>query len=201
MVISDLKMPGIDGFTLVNTIQKSDQLRGVPVLILTSSDDRDDHIQNLEAGAAAFMRKPWDKDVLFAHVRRLAAQKQRHFSLEQASRTDPLTGLANRRHGVARIDEEMIRSRRYDRPMAVVLLDIDHFKKVNDTLGHAAGDDVLRQVSARLRGISRVTDIVVRWGGEEFLFIFPETTLEAAAAIVDRFRENLAQQGVDAHHR
>ncbi len=191
VVISDLKMPAIDGLTLVNTIQRAGQLRNLPILILTSSTADEDHVRNVEAGAAAFMTKPWNEKVLIATVRRLAEQKVRTDSLEEASRTDPLTSLANRRFGVDRLNEEIARSRRSGDGLAVALLDIDHFKRINDTLGHGAGDDVLRQMSDKLREVSRLTDVVVRWGGEEFLFAFPGTALEDAAMIVERFRVHL----------
>lgn len=197
VVVSDLRMPGVDGLTLVNTLQNSDKTAMLPVLILTSSEAREDQIQNLEAGASAYLQKPWDPDVLLAHVRRLAAQKRSHAKLQRASRTDPMTGLANRRHGTNRIDEEITRARRYGRGMTVALLDVDHFKNVNDTFGHATGDEVLKAVAERLRSISRETDVVIRWGGEEFLFVFPETNLEAGAAIVERFRAHMEAAPVE----
>lgn len=196
VIVSDLRMPGIDGLTLVSTLQGDRGLAGVPICILTSSTDLDDHVQNLEAGASAYIQKPWTEEVLVATVKRLALMRDRTSRLEQASRTDPLTGLSNRRHGDATLREEMERSRRYERPMAVALLDIDHFKGINDSLGHAAGDEVLKWVAAELRAVSRRTDTVVRWGGEEFLFVFPETVLDEAAGIVERFRGHLATHPV-----
>ncbi len=196
VIISDLKMPGIDGLTLVNALQEDGDLSGIPICILTSSTDLDDHVQNLEAGASAFIQKPWKEEVLVATVRRLARVRESTSRLERASRTDPLTGLSNRRHGDATLRQEMDRSRRYGGAMAVALLDIDHFKSINDSISHAAGDDVLKWLARELRAVSRKTDTVVRWGGEEFLFIFPETNLDEAAAIVERFRSHLAETPV-----
>jgi diguanylate cyclase (GGDEF)-like protein len=196
VIVSDLRMPGIDGLTLVNTLQNAQDLQLIPVCILTSSTDMDDHIGNLEAGASAYIVKPWNEDILVATVKRLARQKEKQTALRHASRTDPLTGLANRRSGDARLTEEIARSRRYGRDMAVAMIDIDHFKGINDRLGHAAGDEVLEFVSAELRSVSRETDLVVRWGGEEFLFVFPETAVQDAALIVERFRAHLASRPV-----
>ena len=90
-----------------------------------------------------------------------------------------------------RLNEEIERARRYGRDLSVVLLDIDHFKQVNDTLGHQAGDEVLQAVASQLGALSRSTDCVIRWGGEEFLFVFPETTTDEAAGIVERLRAHL----------
>jgi len=192
VVVSDLKMPLVDGCTLVTTIQASAELSSLPVVILTGSTEKQDHLANLEAGAAAYLSKPWDDEVLTATVRRLAKQKNRQVELERDSRTDPLTGLNNRRFGVDRLTQEIERCRRYGGTLSVAMIDIDHFKRINDTLGHAAGDDVLVKVAAELRGASRSTDIVLRWGGEEFLFAFAQTDITLAAGIVERFRAKLA---------
>ena len=163
VIVSDLKMPGIDGKTLVKTVQHSSDLAVIPVYILTSSTDVDDHIQNLDAGASAYITKPWNTDVLVATINRLASLKQRQSEMAVQSRIDRLTGLTNRGHGEVRLQEEIDRCRRYGREMAVAMVDIDHFKKINDTLGHAAGDEVLRSVSARLRAVSRASDTIVRF--------------------------------------
>jgi len=196
VIVSDLKMPGVDGHTLVSTLQKTEEFQSLPVVILTSSTERDDHIRNLEAGASAYIVKPWEDAVLLATVRRLAKLRSRHVSLERDSRTDMLTGLFNRRYGEQRLAAELESFTRYARGFAVAMVDIDHFKRVNDTLGHAAGDEILRRVSADLRRVSRTTDLVVRWGGEEFLFVFPQTGLAQAAAILERFRAQLAGKPV-----
>ncbi|MGQ0552487.1 MAG: GGDEF domain-containing response regulator [Planctomycetota bacterium] len=195
VVITDLRMPGMDGDTLVATIQRCEG--GVlPVLVLTAVEGKEAHVRNLQAGAAAFLNKPWDDLVLVATVMRLAEQHARQVALAHDSRTDVLTGLFNRRYGQDRLKEALSHGQRYGRPLSVVLLDIDHFKRINDTLGHQAGDDVLTQVAKALRQASRNSDAVVRWGGEEFLFIFPETDLLQATGVVDRFRATLAESPV-----
>lgn len=198
VVITDLKMPGmVDGERLIDTLKKDPALASLPVIVVTAFSERDSQLRNLEHGAAAFFGKPWDADVLAITVRYHAKQKSREELLASDSRTDALTGLGNRRYGVARLQEAIDLSRRNKRQLAVVLLDIDHFKRVNDTFGHPGGDDVLRHVAYELRRVSRSSDIVARWGGEEFLFIFPETDLSQATQIVDRFRAHLAGQSVE----
>jgi diguanylate cyclase len=106
--------------------------------------------------------------------------------------TDPLTGAHNRRGFMDRSGAEIERCERYGHELVLAMLDIDHFKRVNDTLGHAAGDAVLAAVAAELQRASRETDVVVRWGGEEFLFVFPNTDLSKGVAVVERFRTALA---------
>ena len=119
--------------------------------------------------------------------------------VEARSLTDPLTGLANRRWLEQRLDEELDRVRRYGRPLCLALLDIDHFKAVNDRLGHAAGDEVLRKLAALLLSERRSTDLVCRYGGEELVLILPETWPGDAVALAERIRAR-AEDGILGYH-
>jgi diguanylate cyclase (GGDEF)-like protein len=119
--------------------------------------------------------------------------------VEARSLTDPLTGLANRRWLEQRLDEELDRVRRYDRPLCLALLDLDHFKLVNDRLGHAAGDEVLRRLAALLLAERRSTDLVCRYGGEELVLILPETWPGDAVIVAERIRGR-AEDGALGHH-
>ena len=203
VVITDLKMPGlVDGERLIDTLKKDAALAEIPVIVVSAFSDKDKQLHNLMHGAAAFFGKPWDPDLLAVTVKYHAAQKHRLDHVSSDSMTDPLTGLSNRRYAHKRLQEELdlcLRSRgsKERRYLSVVLLDIDHFKHVNDTYGHPGGDDVLRHVARELRSISRSSDVVARWGGEEFLFIFPGTDLGEASEIIERFREHLATHTVD----
>jgi len=109
--------------------------------------------------------------------------------LERLARTDPLTGLANRRHFMEMLEREADRCQRYLRPVSIVLLDLDHFKAVNDTHGHAAGDDVLREAARVLRSVCRDVDLAARLGGEELALLLPETESAGARAAAERVRE------------
>ncbi|GMV07981.1 MAG: hypothetical protein AMXMBFR53_42560 [Gemmatimonadota bacterium] len=114
--------------------------------------------------------------------------------LERLALTDSLTGLANRRHFMERLEAEVERAQRYHRPLSVVLLDLDHFKKVNDTHGHAAGDEVLRGAARALRSVCRDVDIPARWGGEELALLLPETDAAGARIVAERVRERIQAQ-------
>lgn len=197
LVISDLIMPGLSGNELVATMRKTPRLQMLPVLMLTGSTDQQDLLDNLDAGVSDYVVKARKgKAEFLARVRNLVKFKMLQDELERASQTDALTGLFNRRYGVDRLEEEISRARRYDRELAVALIDLDHFKRINDTYGHHAGDEVLVTVSAGLGRVSRESDCVMRWGGEEFLFVFPETNLSEAAGIVERFRQHLVENPV-----
>ena len=191
LVVSDLMMPEMDGNELLGAIRADGVLKMLPVLMLTGSDDEQDVLDNLGAGASDYVLKTCSVRELLARVKNLVTMKHLQDELKRASETDVLTDLANRRFGVDRLGDEMARSSRYGRPLSVVLIDIDHFKRVNDTLGHHAGDEVLMAVARELSKVSRDSDCIIRWGGEEFLFVFPETSAQDAAGIVDRFRKHL----------
>jgi len=111
-------------------------------------------------------------------------------------RKDFLTGLFNRRYFMELAEAELIRSERYDRPLSVFMLDVDHFKKINDTHGHNAGDAVLRRLGEIMQNALREVDIIGRMGGEEFAILLPETTLENAAMVAERLREKISLQAI-----
>ena len=116
--------------------------------------------------------------------------------IEKLTRTDPLTGLSNRRHLMERLELELARTRRSNSPLALAMYDLDKFKSVNDTYGHAAGDAVLKAFAEVMRSSTRSVDLVARWGGEEFVLLFPETGQEEARIVVERTREAQARQTV-----
>ena len=115
-------------------------------------------------------------------------------ALEILSVTDKLTGLANRRKLESALQSELLRARRYGKIFSVILLDVDHFKVVNDTHGHQAGDEVLMRLAALLTANARETDLVGRWGGEEFLIVCPETSLALVSTLAERYRVELERQ-------
>jgi diguanylate cyclase (GGDEF)-like protein len=129
---------------------------------------------------------------LLAELTRLLALTKEKFEL--LSRTDELTGLANRRYLLERLRQEIYRAQRYGSPLCVLMLDLDHFKQVNDTHGHLVGDQVLAAVGRLTRGVIRTSDIAGRYGGEEFCVIMPETDAAGARVFAERLREHLASE-------
>lgn len=121
-----------------------------------------------------------------------------HRALKRQATTDLLTGLANRRRLEAELRRQLHIARRYERPLSLIIGDLDHFKQVNDRFGHNTGDQVLRAVAARLNGVKRIADFAGRWGGEEFLLILPETDLTAAMRLAERLRLSVASEPVSA---
>ena len=199
LVLCDLVMPGFDGLKFLGLKASRKELEQIPVIMLTAEDDLDRKAEILERGASDYVTKPFHEKELLARVRihtklkRLQDElREMNARLEALSVTDALTGLANRRLLITRLDEEVRRARRTKVPLAVVMFDIDHFKEVNDTYGHPMGDVVLRNIGAMLNTSLRATDLAARYGGEEFTLVLPYTDAVAALQVAETLRQKLA---------
>jgi diguanylate cyclase (GGDEF)-like protein len=197
IVLLDVLMPNIDGYKLAK-IFKSDG-KYVPIILLTALEDLDSKRRGLAAGADEFLTKPVNGVELQIRVASMLRIKRLTNELEEANRQlqtfaniDPLTQLSNRRVLTDRIENEFARSRRYRRPLTCMLVDVDHFKAVNDTHGHLVGDEVLAHLGRALAKSIRATDLAGRYGGEEFLVIAPETADKGAVTLAERIRETVA---------
>jgi len=200
LVIVDWMMPGMDGLELCRRIRSTPSLAATYVLLLTGRSSRADLVAGLDAGADDYMVKPIDPEELRARVqvgvrvatlqRRLAEQVAELASardhLARIASTDALTELYSRRGWFELAASEFSRSRRYGRAVSLLLIDLDYFKRVNDTFGHDAGDRLLQTFAAMLRVECRQSDVVGRIGGEEFAILLPETSIHAAQRLADR---------------
>ena len=158
-----------------------------------------DVIRGLDAGAHDYVTKPFNTQIVLARIRSAARAKESHDliaemngQLAELAVTDGLTGIKNHRYFRDSLDVAMALAIRHSIPLSVIMLDIDHFKSVNDAHGHAVGDDVLRTVARILRDNTRDHDEVARYGGEEFAILLPMTGADAASAIGERLRESIA---------
>ncbi len=200
LVLCDLVMPGFDGLKFLGLKASRKELEQIPVIILTAEDDLDRKAEILERGASDYVTKPFHEKELLARVRIHTKLKllqdelrEKNAQLEALSVTDVLTGLANRRRLMTRLEEEVQRARRYKTPLAVVMIDIDHFKQVNDSYGHAMGDEVLRNIGAMLKASVRATDLAARYGGEELTLVLPHTDAPGALLVAEGLREKFAE--------
>jgi two-component system, cell cycle response regulator len=206
LLISDWQMPRLDGPALIRQIRAAGLPRYVSCLLLTVRDQRTDRIHGLDAGADDYLVKPVDPDELRARLAVIARMlrleqdlrdsnarlQQLAEQLRHQAAHDALTGLLNRQGLQSQAARELARAERAGQPLAALLLDIDHFKQVNDQHGHAVGDQALAHVAALLHAALRPYDLVGRWGGEEFLLLLPNTTPAAACAIAERVRTRIA---------
>jgi len=196
LALLDWLMPGLDGIEVCRLLRQDSA--SYPYLILiTGQGGRQQLLDGLEAGADEFLTKPVDEAELKARLtaaRRVVVLQER---LRELAMHDDLTGLWNRAAILGVLDRELARSRREKRPVGVILADLDHFKQINDSLGHLAGDRVLRQVAQRMLASLRSYDTVGRYGGEEFLIVLPGCDGAHALALAERLREQMAAEPIE----
>jgi diguanylate cyclase (GGDEF)-like protein len=202
IVFTDWMMPEMDGLQLCRTIRKNVSTGYVFIFLLTARDSRDDMIAGLEAGADDYLTKPFDRLELFARLKTANRILELEKSLKEANEairvlsiTDTMTGCYNRTYMDSHLPNELQRAVRYGRPISVVMVDIDHFKNVNDTYGHQAGDQVLKVfVETIAHSIRSGVDWIARYGGEEFLVVLPETNLDSAQLLAERLRTEVSER-------
>ena len=205
LILCDVMMPVMDGYEVSRRIKNDEALPYIPIILVTARDSTADKIEGLDAGADDYLTKPVNFPELEARVRSMLRIKQLQDQLDQKNRelelmnkrlrklsiTDGLTELFNHRHIHELLQEEFERSNRSGEPIAVAMLDLDHFKKVNDTYGHPTGDVILYETAQILRETAREIDMPGRYGGEEFIVILPNTVEDAAARFAERVRQRV----------
>lgn len=197
VVLCDLEMPGMDGFKFLAMMNSREELRDIPVIMITGREDLETKIRGLEQGASDYVIKPFDPGELVARVKvQLKIKglqdslKESNERLRELSNTDPLTGLSNRRSLMETLEKEILRTERNGAPLSLIMADIDYFKRINDTYGHQQGDLVLKNVAELMRKHLRQYDSAARFGGEEFALVLPESTLVQAVQVAERIRVN-----------
>jgi two-component system cell cycle response regulator len=204
LAILDWMMPGADGLDVCRVV-RTEASAYVYVIVLTSRDQKDDLVAAFDAEVDDFITKPYEipelrarlrsgQRVLDLQARLLETQAQ----LQHQATHDTLTGLWNRAMLHEQLARELAAASRSGEPLAVVMADIDHFKRINDEQGHAAGDAILRETAARMRSVLRSHDAISRYGGEEFVMLLPRTTPEDARTITERVRVAVASEAVRA---
>lgn len=205
LAILDWMMPGRNGVDICREIRLRQvvQDRYLYIILLSSRSTKEETVIGLEAGADDYIAKPFDPPELLMRVRvgqrildlqaALVAAKE---SLHYLAMHDTLTGIFSRRAILERLDEELKRAVRQNSPLAVAMLDLDHFKLINDTYGHQAGDEVLKECAERIRRIMRPYDSLGRYGGEEFLILAPSYPLDANTGLFDRIRSSISDHPI-----
>jgi len=201
LVVLDWLMPGMDGVQVCREIRERQHDESYTyVLLLTSKRAKDDVVEGLESGADDYLTKPFDPHELKVRLRtgrrilhlmdQLVATRE---ALRELATHDPLTGLCNRSAIAEKLDNELMRVRREDSSLGVVMFDLDHFKSINDTYGHPAGDAVLRETARTVRSVIRSYDSAARYGGEEFLVILPGCDKVTAVSHAERLRKAISR--------
>jgi two-component system, cell cycle response regulator len=201
LLIISLGLENFDGLRLCSQVRSLERTRNVPILVVVEAEDNVRLLRGLEIGINDYLVRPIDKNELLARVR-TQIRKRRYgarlrdnvqLSLEMAV-TDSLTGLYNRRYMESHVSSLVEQALARGKPLALLVIDIDYFKAVNDVHGHAGGDDVLREFATRLKKSIRGIDLACRYGGEEFVIVMPETDMAVAAIVAERIRRRIASE-------
>jgi diguanylate cyclase (GGDEF)-like protein len=196
LVLLDVVMPEMDGHEVCRRLKADEVTCNIPVMFVTSHTDPDEETRGLQLGAVDFIAKPVNPAVVRARVRTHLTLKAQSDLLRQMVFVDGLTGVANRRCFDERFETEWQRAVRSTLPLALLMLDVDFFKRFNDLYGHQAGDECLRRVASATKGaLRRPADMVARYGGEEFACILPETDLEGALSVAESMEQLVRSLG------
>ena len=204
LAVLDWMMPLVDGVEVCRVVRLSAREPYLYIILLTAKGHQTEIIEGLEAGADDYITKPFDLQELKARLRagkRILELQQQLVSAREQLRIqathDSLTGLFNRPAVLEALEREVIRSNREKHPMSVIMADLDHFKDINDTYGHQAGDAVLQEMAQRMLSSFRAYDFVGRYGGEEFLVVVPSAELAMAVELAERLRQHISAQPVN----
>ncbi len=192
LVLADLTMPKLGGMGLLEVLQADPRTRDIPVVFLSGQNDPRTVVDCFGHGAADFVAKPGRPEELGARLLHAWSQARRVARLESLARTDALTGLHNFRALQQRLDDEFARAARYAEPLALLLVDIDFLKTLNDDYGHDAGNAALRTMGEVFREELRETDFAARFGGDEFVALLPHQTATDAVVVAERLRTRMA---------
>lgn len=225
LILLDIQMPGMSGFEVARLIRSNSKTSHFPIIFVTAGmKDLLDQIEGYETGAVDYLMKPFEPIILRSKVQvfrelyqqrklietfynnleqiveeRTAELQSANETISRLAATDELTGLSNRRSFNNLLPGAISAARRHNYPLSLIMIDLDHFKKINDTFGHCEGDRLLKGFADLLREIIRTEDAAARWGGEEFIIILPYTPCDAAAAMAERIKEACHNHSSDLH--
>ncbi|MFV8569943.1 diguanylate cyclase [Marinobacter sp. SBS5] len=198
IILLDMYMPGCTGMEIARVIRQQDRFHSVPIIYLSAEDDVGKQLHAMSLGGDDFLTKPVDPKHLIATLHN---RGRRARSLLALMIRDSLTGLFNHTHTLYLLEQEIVRARQKDQPLCFAMIDLDYFKKVNDTFGHPIGDRILRSLSMFLKQRLRKSDHIGRYGGEEFALILPNTRPGDARNVVNEIRERFAELVQEAGDR
>jgi diguanylate cyclase (GGDEF)-like protein len=192
LILLDVLMPGLDGYEVCRRLKKNEETRSIPVIFITAQGEPEMETRGFEAGGVDYISKPLNPLVTKVRVDTHVKLKQAQDQLVRIANQDGLTKLSNRRHFDEYLEKEWRRNFRDKTPLALIMSDVDHFKKYNDTYGHQAGDECLVKVAGVLKGVlHRPGDLAARYGGEEFVGILSGTNADSARLLAESFRQGV----------
>jgi two-component system cell cycle response regulator len=196
LILLDVNLPSLDGFMAAAQLRESPTTRDVPIIFLSARKDLSARVRVLHLENVDFIPKPFREDDLLARIEQALVGAHARQRLQHRAAVDDLTGLGNLSMFRARLAEEHKRVARYGSPLSLAMIDVDKLKSINDQRGHVAGSDVLRAIGDVLRRHARTTDLAVRYGGDEFVVLLPQTTLAEASIFAERVRGEVSRLAV-----
>ena len=193
VILLDVEMPSPDGFEVCRQLKANAQVSNIPVIFLTGAASVEEKVRGLNLGAMDYVTKPFDAAELQARVRAGLRNKELVDLLAHKAMIDGLTALWNRTYLDQRLGEEIAHAGRHQRALSCIMLDVDHFKAINDTYGHGFGDSVLRNVAGVIQNLTRAEDVACRYGGEEFAILARDSDGRAAMLLAERLRAGIEQ--------
>ena len=203
LILLDVIMPVMDGYEVCQHLKADDRTKEIPIIMLTSKAETADKVKGLQMGALDYVTKPFDEAELVARVNIHLRLKELYVTVQEKNRQlqdmanrDGLTGLYNHRYFHEQLAQDFLRARRYHENLSCILLDIDFFKKFNDTHGHQTGDVVLRIIGRLIQESIRDSDLAARYGGEEFALILYHTDAQGGVEVADRLRRTVEENQI-----
>lgn len=193
LILLDIEMPGLSGYEVCRELKDMSETQDIPVIFVTGRDNIEDEEMGLRIGAVDYITKPIRPVILSARVDTHVTLKQQQDRLLKMAMHDQLTGLYNRHYMLDIVDQKIARARRHHTPLSTLIVDLDHFKKINDTYGHIVGDQILEQVGEFLNKQCRTEDTVTRFGGEEFLILMEPCSLNQAHYKAEVMRHQISE--------
>lgn len=197
LILLDIMMPEIDGFEVCAQIKKNDAAKRIPIIFLTALTGHEDKIRAFHAGAVDYIEKPFLQEEVIARINVHMKLKKMIEKLEDLSIKDEMTGVYNRRFAYEIIARQMEIAKREKSNFSLCYIDIDNLKKMNDTYGHAAGDELITSLSAALQKVVRKTDYIFRMGGDEFIIVFPNPSDTNYYKMIERLKQEINQEKVN----
>lgn len=194
LVVLDVAMPYLTGFQVLDKVKKYFGERYTPVIFLTVSIKIDDKLRAFHGGAVDYLTKPVSPEELLARIKTFIEIKDKHDGLKQAATYDWMTGTLNKAHFIEKAKEELEKALRNKTALSFIFMDIDHFKKINDEIGHLAGDTVISEFAKRLKRAIRKVDLIGRFGGDEFMLMLPHKGKKEALTVATRLEKNIRKK-------
>ncbi|PKL18031.1 MAG: diguanylate cyclase response regulator [Spirochaetae bacterium HGW-Spirochaetae-5] len=197
IILLDIMMPGIDGLALAGQLKGDERFSEIPVIFISAKNSGEDVAEGLNIGADDYIRKPFNNAELLARISKVMNSRKSKAELYRKATRDNLTGVFNRDYFFEALSLKIPKADRENQIFSIGIIDIDHFKKVNDTYGHQAGDRVLKNLTRFINKSLREYDVLARYGGEEFIFLLDGILKSQAAFIIDRIRKQAAETVFD----